>query len=379
MKKQADLLEALLKKDFKDREFIDSYVKLVKELSDAESFSPDTILDKLNISEFVEDTETTYKSFPIKIVYKQLPVIVNGDVLVKVVVLIQADSYAIIIPEHISETFKDLLENPDLINDKNIDLSLYAEVYNFDSNDRELLDLIKEAYLSAGNSLKAFELTGDLKKEEDELEGQSEEQTSEQPQVPSFGSDFDKPSMTPAADFGEIDSSIEEAPEVQENSKPFSRFKKQGSYLENLTHKLYSISNDIFKENTKIRFLGEKKNILLVEVNNKEIYKKYSRVPAVAKKSLSVFGESIRNGKMTQLLDTFTIDGKKYFAIAECAGNNFWYVSKEKIGDIIDSTDIIKPIQKDIIRLKKSSVRQESRKFVPKKDNKEIIFQKITK
>lgn len=370
MQKVKNIIEALIVNNI-EKEVVDSYVKLVKLLSDTDTYDPGTLLDQLNISEFNEDIETTYKSYPAKILYKQLPVVQNGDLLVKIVVIAQADSYALIVPERISEIYKEVLENPEIVAEKNVDFSLYAEIYNFDSSDKELLELIKEVYLAAGNSLKAFELTGDLKKDSEESKEEPKEQQ-DPIEIDMPKTDF----SAPAPDFSSIEEPVEEFPEVEENTKALKKFKKQSKFLESLVTKLASISNNTFKENIKIKYLNKDNNILIIEVNNKNVYSKFEHVPAVAKKSLSTFGEAIRKNKNTQLVDAFTRDGKRYFIVAESAGNNFWYVNKEEINPLNTNTDIIKPIQKDIIKLQRSSIRQESRKFLPCKNGKEIVFLK---
>lgn len=369
MQKHKNILEAIILNDILEKEPVDSYVKLVKLMSDSDNYMPESFLDRLNISEFIEDAETTYRSYPIKIMYKQLPVILGGEVLVKVVVLAQADSYTLTIPEHISEIYKELLDDPKVLTTKNTDFSLYAEIYGFDSNDKELLDLIKETYLSAGNSLKAFELTGSLKNNvEEPAESSTDAEAS--PDIP-----FTQPT-SPAAAFPEIQEPVEDFSEIEENSKALKKFKKQSSFLEALVARLAAMSNSTFKENIKIKYLNTNSSILLIEVNNKNIYTKFEHVPAIAKKSLSTLGEAIRKNRDTQLVDSFTKDGKRYFVVAESAGNNFWYVNKEKLEATNTDKDIIIPIQKDIIKLQRSSIRQESRKFLPYKKDKEIVFLK---
>jgi len=366
-----NIIESIIINGVTDVEPVDSYVKLVKFLSNTDDYKPEILLDRLNVSEFTEDIETTYRSYPIKVLYKQLPIVIDGEVLVKVVVLIQADSYALIIPENISETYKELLDNPELIDSKNIDFSLYAEVYNFDSDDSELLELIKEVYLAAGNSLKAFELVGSLKVEPEMEKEESEEEAD--PFKPA-NTDFSAEDFSEES-FSEIEAPVEDFSEVEENYKAFKKFKKQSAFLESLVKKLYTMSNKQFKENIRIKFLNNK-SILAIEVDNKSVYRKFEHVPAIAKKSLSIFGEAIRKNDSTQLVDSFVKDGKRYFIVVESAGNNFWYVSKEEMSPLDDSKDIIKPIQKDIIKLNRSSVRQESRKFIPCKKDKEIVFLK---
>jgi hypothetical protein len=286
------------------------------------------------------------------------------------VLLLQADSLAIIVPEHVATTYKDLIDNPELLNEKNIKLSLYAEIYNFDEKDKELIELIKSLYLSAGNSLRAFdmEVVPDKKDQEDEdQEDMTGSMNSDTPISDSLDS-MDKGS------FNSIDEPMEDFSEVEENLSAYKKFKKHGSFLESLESKLYNTSNIIFKENTKTTYLNEEKNILIIQVDNSNIYNKFKRIPLVAKKSLSAFGESIRNNKDTQLIDSFIKDGKRYFVVAESIGSNFWVIENEALVSPKKESRLIQPIQNEIIRLKRSSIRKEVRKSIPYISENKVVF-----
>jgi hypothetical protein len=384
-------LKLLLEADFSDlteEENIDSYIALVKELKmisnkgGSKDYDPEKFLAHLGIENYIEDIEITYKSYPIKILYKQLPVIREAEILIKVVVLLQAGNFAFIMPEHVSEAYRELKDDPSIINSLNINFDLYAEIYGFNRKDVELQDLMKEAYVNAGGELNPFEIIGSLKQEyEDDKDEESSEESDSDFGGGDFGGDLGGSSngmddLFSGGDFEPMETEPAQIPEVEENLKAYKKFKKDGTALEALVEKMSSVANRVLKRNVKLAYLDENKNILLVEVDNAKVYKNYEHVPKVAKRSLTNFGEAIRKDKNTQMLDAFNIEGKKYFVISENLGNNFWYVSREKMDTIEEGKDIIKPLKKNIIRLKRSSIRQESRDYKPYRKDKEMFFRK---
>lgn len=355
-----------------DNKVILSYAQLLKAIRANDKINIDDIIIQLNKTSFIEDAESIYQGYPIKVLYKQLPIIVKGKVFVKVVLFIQADSLAIIFPQNVKEIGDEIEEDPSLLKEKNINLSLYAEIYNFDEKDKEFIELIKTLYLSAGNSLRAFDTElepkdGDKKEEEDK-------------DIESLADDFslsDSDISSTEDSFPETEEPIDDFEEVEENKNAYKKFSKYNKFLEALDKKLFIASNSVFKENTKVKFLNENKNILVIEVNNNNIYNKYKRVPLVAKKSLTAFGEAIRKNKNTQLIDSFIRDGKRYFIVAEAAGSNFWTVEGEEYTKPKKDMQFIHPIKKDIINLKRSSIRKESRKYVPLKSGNKLVFKAI--
>jgi hypothetical protein len=137
---------------------------------------------------------------------------------------------------------------------------------------------------------------------------------------------------------------------------------------------LYNISDDVIRENVRTKFLNKSKSILVIEVDNKAIYSRLSHVPKLAKRLLTVFGETIRLNGGTQLVDSFTKNNKRYFVISESVGNNFWVVNSDKL-DILDKeSGFVEPIQDKIIRLNRSSIRKESKKKVPYFKNSRIVY-----
>jgi tetrahydromethanopterin S-methyltransferase subunit A len=337
-----------------EKETIGSYAQLVKLLSGTELEDTEALLKELENFSFIEDESTLYNKLPMAVYYKQLPAVIDSDVLVKVVLLQQADGLALVVPENVVEAYQDLIKDATLIVEKNNNISLYAEIYNFDSTDKNLQDLIKSVYISCGNELKPFDLKNDL--------AQKQKETSEENNEP--GQD-DAPLFEPIVD------SLPEMEEIQVNEEAYKKFKKQSNVIEKFLEHMYEKSNNILKKNVKVLFF---KKVLIIEVNNKNVYQTYEKSPVVAKKLLSNFGEAIRKNKNTQLLDSFSKNGKRYFVVAENIANNYWYVANEEIEKLNDQAVYIEPISKNVIKLNSSSVRKESRKLVPFKKGKKIVF-----
>jgi hypothetical protein len=350
------LLKVILESEYGKEQKIGSYAQLVQKLSDLNLEDIEHFLRDLKELSFIEDEETLYNKLPMAVYYKQLPIITNSDVLVKVVMLQQADGLILVIPENVVEAQNDLAENPDLLTEKNNGISLYAEVYNMDFKDEKLHDTIKAVYIHAGNDLNPFELKDELAEEAKEEKEDTEEYT-----PGSFG----------GSALDDLDIDMSEMEEMQVNEEAYKKFRKQSNTLEKLAKNLYEKANNVFRSNVRKAFFN---NTLVVEVNNKSIYQQYNTAPAVAKKLLSNFGESLKNYKGVQLVDTFPKDGKRYFVLAENVANNFWYVVKEEMDQIGEDKTYVQADPKQVVKMKKSNVRRESRKIVPYKKGRKIVF-----
>lgn len=340
---------------------VESYSQLINALSGHELQDIEALLEELKKMTFIEDEEILYNKLPMAVFYKQLPVVYDADVLVKVVILQQGEALILIVPEDVVKTYQDLIDSPKDILQKNNSISLYAEVYNLNSEDEKLQTLIKETYLSAGNGVKPFDLIDDLAREEEEdrdgEDGDREE------------ADFD---MGEDSGFEDIEDDFSDLDDFVANESAYRKFKKHGSYLEKLEKRLYEKANDTMRKMIKTKYF---ENVLVIEVDNKNIYNKYANVSAFAKRLLTNFGEAVRKDGRTQLVDSFSKDGKRYFVIAEDVANNYWYVineDMEKLGD--DKGDYIRPDLEGVARLRRSSVRKESRSIVPYKKGRKIVF-----
>lgn len=345
---------------------VESYAQLINALSGHELADIEALLEELKSMTFIEDEEVLYNKLPMAVFYKQLPVVYDADVLVKVVIMQQGDGLILVVPEEVVSTYQDLTENPEDIVQKNNDISLYAEVYNLNSEDDKLHDLIKETYLNAGNGIKPFDLTDDLARKEDEDDKESSDREDAGIDTGASDDDFDD------AGFDDIEDDFDDLEDFATNESAYKKFKKHGSYLENLEHRLYHKANETMRKLVKTKHF---ENTLVVEVDNKNIYNAYSRVPAFAKRLLTNFGEAIRTNKRTQLIDSFAKDGKRYFVIAEDVANNYWYVINEDMDKLEDDKgDYIRPDLDGVARLRRSSVRKESRSIVPYKKGRKIVF-----
>lgn len=369
-----------------DRPEIESYVQLAKILSSEEVKDIQEVVAILNKASFYEDDEIMYSNRPAQIYYKQLPIVDGAEILVKIVLLTQADSLALIIPEKVAQVYQELTEDPSLIIEKNKDLALYAEVYNFNSNDAKLHDIIKTAYLSAGDSLRAFDMPQEMEDQAlKDKENEGEEGEGGDDLDTGFDDDFDSGGGSDnfdamfgdggSSDFDEIDAGAEDFAEVNENKLMYESFKKQTSVLEKLSADLFNKADKDIRSYIKTRLIGENKNLLMIEVNNKAIFDKYRRIPKVAKSIMTAIGESVRRDNDTQLVDSFMKDSKRYFIIAENLGNNFWITENDKMKSLAVYDDkVMLPIQEEIITLKRSSVRMEARKLTPYLDSDNILF-----
>jgi len=326
----------------------------------------ENFFDKINKTGFIEDSETKYNNQSAGVYYKQLPIVINSDILVKVVLITQGDGFILTMPEDVYETFKALEEDESLLADKNINLALYAEVFNFDTNDPELHEFIKEIYLAAGNSKKAFDFVPS-KKTTSKKDDESEEQDRQLGAEDLFTSE-------PESSFDEIETDLEDLPEIEANLESYTKFKKYTKRLDNFKNILYNNSDNVIRNNVKYKYIGENESVLTMEVDNKNVYELLSNSPKIAKNTLSRFGESIRLNKKIQLLDSFNKEGKRYFVLAENAGNNYWLVKGEKLDKFEGDDPYYQPIQEEIIKLSRSSVRFESRHLKPYKVGRKIVY-----
>lgn len=364
--------EKIVLEEPRDSQEIESFAQLINALLEKGDYNIDDVLNVVNDMDFIEDTETIYLGSPVKVRYIQLPAVIGDNVLIKVVLLTQADSLALIIPENVKQTRDDLVEDPDALVQKNSDISLYAEIYNFNQYDVDFIDLIKSTYLSSGNSTPAFDLKDKpVEEEEEEVEGGDDSNFDFTPPTDTLDDSF-KPS---SEGFDEIpDTTGGGFEELSDNLEAFKKFKGNTRYLESLLKHLYKISTNIFKANVRVKYLRENNAVLLIEVNNRNIYNKFKNIPTIAKKSLTAFGESIRSHKRTQLVDTFIKNGKRYFVVVENNNSNFWVVKNEAIDFLDNGKEAIQPIQDEIIKLNHSSIRKESRKIKPYIADDKIVF-----
>ena len=345
---------------------IESYAQLAKHILSINMLDTQAISDLLEGLNFVEDIDLIYNNQDLGVLYKQLPIVANGEVLVKVVLLMQAGNFILVIPQKITETYNLLLEEPELIEDKNSDISLYAEVYGFNAKDPELEALIKRAYLEAAERLPAYELTSDLEREAEEAEAEEESAASSGTDIPDFSEDL--------GDFDDIEAqldnvALEDDPDLSINMEAYKAFKRSTDALPNLIAKL-SKQPTVVKENIKLRYLH---NVLLIKLENKTIYESLGAHPAIAKKVISNAGELLRTNEDTQLVDSFTIKGNRFFVVAE-AVNNFWYTEADELTNIRKKDKVIKPLNENIIKVGKTSIRKENRKYKIAELDGQLVF-----
>lgn len=339
---------------------IKSYAQLIQLLSGTDLEDTELLLKELQNLTFIEDEEVLYNKLPMAVYYKQLPVVLNSDILVKVVIMQQADGLILVVPENIVETYQDLVEDAELISEKNNGISLYAEIYNFEMSDPKLQDLIKATYVASGNELKAFDLKDKLAKE------QKDKEAEEKP-----GKDRDLGGFDDLDSFDEISEEVADIPEVEVNEEAYRKFKKQSNALEKFVERLYNKANPVLREHVRVKNF---KKVLVIEVDNKNIYEAYATKTAVAKQLLSNFGEAIRRNRNTQLVDSFSKDGKRFFILAENLANNYWYVINEDMDKLDDDKTYIEPNSRTVVKLRQSNIRKESRHIVPYKKGKKIVF-----
>lgn len=358
------LFEQALRENISLNKPINSYAQLTKSLKQIGLLNNDimnSIVDKLD---FLEDSLKEYKNYDFEVKYVMLPVVLNSEIKVKVVALLNNSGIILVTPKEVVTTYEELKEDPSRLSEVNQTFSLYAEILGFDPKDKELLDIIKRAYLTSGSYAGAFDAPAPEPKEQ---EGAGDR--------PSFGgNDFGldddfglgSPSDAPAAgnDFGLGE-------EFDLNAESYKKFSLNTSSIKDLAHTLKTKSSDIIKENIKFKKF---ENVLVIEVDNKNIYSLLESTPNLGRHILRVLGESIKDFPTTQLVDSFTKDGKRYFIVAECVNNNYWYTEEDEIKTVSLNESYTIPKKGNAIKLERSSIRVNNRKFIPKSIGKNIVF-----
>lgn len=330
-----------------------TFVQLYKNLLDTDLTELKYFQQTLDETEAEEDSVQELGNQTVLIKTKTLPVIVDSDIKVKVVILETGDACAIIMPDNVADNFDLLSEDLDKVTQVNLGIDLVAETYGF-TVDKEFKEEVKKIYVAANNSEPAFTISKQAQLAQEEKEEELE--------------DFERDRETFSRD---IDFSDEELlSDLEPNNMAFESFKKETKSLEKLINKLYNSVGNKIKPLIKVATLKE--NLLIFEVNNTEIYQTLREIPTFAKGTISFIGETIRTNEDTQLVDTFTTKDKRYFIVAEAVNNNFWYVEGEKLAKSSLNESKIKPLKENIIKLSKSSV--VNRKYDAIKDGDTIYF-----
>ena len=116
------------------------------------------------------------------------------------------------------------------------------------------------------------------------------------------------------------------------------------------------------RENIKLIRINNS-NVYALEVDNKSIYESYGAINKRAKEILTTIGETIRESKDIQLVDSLMVDGKRLFIIAETNNSNLWYAATDKVVTLTENKgSIIVPSKRDLIKLERTNVRVENRK-----------------
>lgn len=338
-----------------------SYAKFIKAWRENLISNVDGYREIIEEVGMTEDSELEYSKMPVSISYYKFPIISDGIASVKVVYLSQADNFVLITPENVYDVYTLLLEDPSEIKAVNIGLQLSVDSAGFDTDDAEFQKLIQKAYIAAGNSSPAFELSSAVKAD---VEDKSEEEESEiEPSLggKNFGDEIEQTDeMSNKGPIFKEPKGFEADEEITKNMEGYSKFSNTTKSLHNLLENIKK-SPAIVSENVYAKYLGESNNVLMLVVDNKSIYRSFINMPKKAKDTLTKFGESIRLNKDTQIVDSFVKDGKRAFVIAEYVGNNFWVVEGET--PLKESIYNKRIVPKEVITLKGSSVRAESRKF----------------
>lgn len=340
---------------------INTYSQLVKELVLVNPLNGSGLHNILSSLDFSEEEGYSYNNLDIVAQYIQLKIVEDSDVFVKVVKLTQADNFVLIIPQNVIETHLLIEEDLEIVDAVNQNIDLYAEIYGFDDKDPELLKLIKLAYINVGNRLLPYELV--VKKDaEDKIEDNQDEVEDD------FGlGGFD--------DFENDAGAFEEflnTEDMTANEESFKLFQGDKTSFVSLLNKLNKETPYLAKENITVK---QHHNLLIIKVNNKNIYESASGLPKVAKKIISNTGELISQNENTQLIDSISFNKERYFIVAEANNNNFWTTKEDTLNIVGPRQSYIRPIKKDVIDLAKSNVRVETRKYRPALDNnKNLVF-----
>lgn len=318
--------------------------------------------------EFSESEELLYNNLPLAASFVQLPIVEDGDAYVKIVKLQQAENYVLIVPQKVVEAYNLISEDAEIVAELNREIDLYAEVDGFDEKDPELTKIIKTSYLNLGNRLPAYELTAQAKGTVKDKDKEPEDDTSD---LENF--DFEDTGYEDFenADADAFDDFLTDA-EVENNEEAFNRFTGNKNNFKQLVHKLYINSPELIRENTKIKM---HKNLLIVKINNKNIYESLSNIPKLAKSLITEAGELLRKNNDTQLVDSINVNKQRFFIIASAKKNNFWKTTKDTLDIVTSRSTYIKPLQKNIITLGSSNIRVEARKYRPALDmNNQLVF-----
>lgn len=347
----------ILKESLSLHEDTYSYVQLLKKLKLLSTIDTKQLNKILDTVEFIEDNSKEYKNIDLDVSYAQIPIILDSDIKVKLVKISHEDSVILVLPNNIQDSYEALVENPEELSRINTELVLYAEILGFDSQDEDLHNIIKKSYLSAGNSLGAFETSIA------EPEGTPEE-VDEFGGLPDLG---DTPDGN--IDLGDFEDFSTE--ELDMNFESIRKFKHKTNSLSKLVSKIKNESSQIILNNLKMVKVHD---TLIIEVNNKNIYETLKSTPNLGKTILRQFGEFLKTQENVQLVDSYNNNGKRYFLVAEQAANNYWYTEQDQITDIDDISDFVIPKSDRLIKLNRSNVRLAERKNIPKLYENRIVF-----
>lgn len=340
---------------------IKSYVELIKYLKQA---TPGEALVNglFEGIEFQTGIDDEFNGFPVATYYAVMPVVIGEDITVKVVIMKQGDSYAIITPDNVGQAFQKLKDDDKMFNLVNTNLTLVVDNSGFEDSNA-LYELVKRVYLSSGQYLPGFGTNEIVSKQQE-----TNDEVSGQPQMPpanQFGSTFKGSEV-------EQNDELLDTPELKESKKAFKQFKKQTRALESLVKDIEKMPQ-VLTENIDIKLVNGA--LLAITVDNKSIYEELNILPKAAKKLISQFGEGLKSSKHIQLVETYsTKDGKRTFIVAEAAGNNYW-VSEEDILQYTLKSGLVEIDEKDLIILNESSVRMNERKRKAFVNNNVILFE----
>lgn len=342
---------------------INSYTQLIRQLKQLNILNTNELSGILDSVSFITDSKKEYKNIEFDVSYAQLPIILDSDIKVKLVKLSHEDGVILVLPNNISDSYETIKDTPEALTEVNTSLSLYAEVLGFDSNDPILQDLIKKAYLSAGNSLAAFEAP------EVEVK-QDEEMVDEFGGLPDIG-------MTPdesLADFVPMDDFAID--DLEGNFEALNKFSCKTNSLNEFINSIKKNSPSLIKENIRMARLN---NILILEVNNKNIYKQLKSTPNISKTILRRFGEYLKAQENVQLIESYNANDKRYFVFAEHASNNYWYTEQDELKPVEKSLAYVVPKKDKLLVLKNSNIRLTERKAEPRLLDGRIVFIKGVK
>lgn len=345
-----------------------SYAQFIKRWRENPILDVEGYTQLISDMNFNEDEEIEYEKLPLQILYLNLPIITDGVASVKVVAIIQADNFALIVPDNVHSIYEALLEDTteEALAKINSSIELSIDTFGFGTSKPGFLGLVKQVYVEADNNKEPFQL------EPSALAKAGKEEEPEEEELPDArrgifqspdekgGNDFEEPGL----DF--VDT-------IKKEEAVYSKFTRQTESLNKLEQKLKRHPK-VLVNNTYAKYLDEAKAVLMLVIDNKNIYNSLAAIPKKAKEVLSIFGETIRTNKDTQLLDSYIVNHKRVFIVAENSPSNYWIVENEKIDklDETKATKIVSPIE--YIVLPKSSIRRESRKAVPYLKEDKVVF-----